>query len=357
MPNINYLVSLSAFPYFGPARTKLLTEYFGSAKKAWNARPGDLTNLGISPKKVAEFLSFRSTFNIKAYFERLGSLGVSVFSTDDEEYPAILKQISDAPPVLYVRGVIKKEDRRAVAIVGTRSMTMYGKSAAEKISRELAGFGVTIVSGLALGIDAEAHKAALSSGGRTIAVLASGLDQITPHSNTAIAREILKGRGALVSENPLGHIPQKHDFAVRNRLISGLAEGIVVIEGKMKSGTFYTVNSALDQGKPVFAVPGPINLETAEGPNHLIKSGAKLVSSGKDIIEEFGWEARVKMGATKLSKNEEQVLQLLDNSERHLDELVRISGIKAAELSGRLTIMEMKGRIKNIGSGVYKKII
>lgn len=357
MPKLNYLVALSAFPYFGPARIRLLTEYFGSAKKAWNAHPGDLSGLGFTRKKIEEFISFRESFPIDSYFLKLRKEGVNVYGTDDEEYPAALKQISDAPPVLYVRGTIKKEDRRSVAIVGTRAMTTYGKSAAEKISRELAGYGVTVISGLALGIDAEAHKAALSAGGRTIAVLASGLDKITPYSNSAIAREILNGRGAIVSENPLGHIPQKHDFAVRNRLISGLSEGVVVIEGKMKSGTFYTVNSALDQGKPVFAVPGPINLETAEGPNHLIKSGARLVSSGSDILEEFGWEARVKMGAVKLSKNEEEILSILDNAERHLDELVRISGIKAAELSGRLTIMEMKGRVKNVGSGVYKKII
>lgn len=354
------LCALCSFSYFGPLRVKLLLSYFKSAKKVWQATPAELTDVGISPKKALEFEKFRNNFNFHDYFKKLKSLNIGVATIGDASYPENLKDLSDRPPVIYYRGDIKKIDQNAVAIVGSRMMTSYGREVAGKIASELAYYGVTVVSGLALGVDAEAQRSALRAGGRTIAVLASGLDIITPITNRSLALEFIKGEGALISENPLGHIPFRQDFAVRNRLISGLSRAVVVIEGRMQSGTFHTVHAAAIQGRPVFAVPGPITSPGSEGPNYLIQNGAKLVTSTRDIMDELSLE--VKVDKDKIQnimpegKAEILILRTLDKEPMHLDEIVRISGLETSDVSARLTIMEMKSLVKGIGSGVYKKI-
>ncbi len=354
------LIALSTFTAFGPARIKLLINYFESAKNVWNAKASELTNVGLGKGLAEKFITHRDNFDFEDYKSKLDKLSINTLTLIDQDYPENLKEISDAPYVLYVRGKLKKTDSRAVAIIGSRLMTGYGKEVSQRFATELAGYGITVVSGLALGVDAEAQRSALKAGGRTIAVLASGLDIISPLTNRGLALEFIKGSGAIVSEYPLGHMPYPSDFAVRNRLISGFSKAVIVIEARMKSGTFHTVNAAANQGRPVFAVPGPITAPSSEAPNYLIQNGAKLTTSVKDVLEELNMQFKVDREAVeKLMPGdpvEEKILELLDTEPAHLDTLVRISGRKTGDISARLTIMEIKGLVKNIGSGVYRKL-
>jgi DNA processing protein len=360
MQEYEYHVALSTFVLFGPVRIKLLLKYFGSAKKVWTANKNELLNTGLKENLVNKFLDHRSKFDARSYFATLKKFDVNAVTVYDKEYPANLKEITDAPNVLYVKGVLKKTDSRSVAIVGTRLMTTYGREVAQKFAGELSRFGITIISGLALGIDAAAQRAALSAGGRTISVLASGLDIISPLSNKSLALEFIKNSGAIVSEYPLGHVPMPYEFPVRDRLISGMSKAVIVIEGRMKSGTFYTVSAAADQGRPVFAVPGPITSPASEGPNYLIQTGGKLITSAKDVIDELNLELSVNPETLEKvmpeSPEEVKLIAALAVEPLHLDEVVRITGIKTAEVSARLTIMEIKGMVKNMGEGVYKKL-
>lgn len=355
-----FLTLLSTFDPFGPVRLKLLLSFFGSAKKVWGLKSSELTKVGLSQIVTGQFIKHRSSFDAQGYFKKLDHLSIKVLTLFDEGYPENLKALPDAPYVLYVRGTLKKTDNQAVAIIGSRVMTSYGRDVTQKFATQLSNFGITVISGLALGVDAEAQRAAILAGGRTIAVLASGLDIITPLTNQALAMKFIKGSGALISEYPLGHRPFRSDFAVRNRLISGLAKAVIVIEGRMKSGTFYTVNAAAAQGRPVFAVPGPITAPTSQAPNYLIQNGAKLITSVKDVLDELDLQLKVDHEALErvmpASKDEAKLLAVLENEPLHLDELARISTLEVGTLSARLTIMELKGLVKNLGQGVYKKI-
>ncbi len=360
MTEREYLISLSTFTLFGPKRVRLLVSYFKSASSVWRATRKDLLNLGIGASLVDKFIEHRSRFDFDDYVSGLKRHSIKVLLIDDPKYPENLKLIDDAPIVLYVRGNLKRSDTRAVAIVGTRSMTAYGREIAKKFAEELTGFGITIISGLAIGVDVEAQRSALKAGGRTISVLASGLDTISPISNKALALEFIKNSGAIVSEYPLGYQPHPYDFPVRDRLISGMAKAVVVIEGRMKSGTFYTVKAAADQGRPVFAIPGPITSPASEGPNYLIQNGAKLVTDVKDILEELNMQFKVDIEAVEkiipTDRSEAKLVEILEVEPMHLDELVRITGGKTSEVSARLIILEMKGLVKNLGGGIYRKI-
>lgn len=360
MSDKEYLIALSTFTPFGPMRTALLIKYFKTAKKVWGAGQSELTKVGLSEKIVTNFIKHKNDFDSLKYFKKLKDLSINVLTIFDDEYPANLKEISDAPYVLYVRGNLEKQDARSVAIVGTRMMTSYGREVTQRLATELANFGVTVVSGLALGVDAEAQRAALKANGRTIAVLASGLDIISPFANKTLALEFIKDNGALVSEYPLGYSPHPYDFPVRDRLISGMAKAVVVTEGRIKSGTFYTIKAAADQGRPVFAVPGPITSPTSEGPNYLIQNGAKLVTSSKDVMEELNMQTivdRKKVESIMPSDDfEAKIIDILGLEPLHLDELVRISGRKTSDVSARLTFMEMKGMVRNLGQGMYRRV-
>lgn len=360
MPEKDYLIALSTFIPFGPVRVKLLLDYFKSAKAIWFATKSELLATGLTERIVTDFDFHKTEFDIHQYLQKLREQKVNAVSIFDKDYPQNLKEISDAPFVLYVKGQIKKSDSRSVAIVGSRLMTNYGREVAQKFASELAAFGISVVSGLALGVDAEAQRAALKAGGRTISVLASGLDIISPLTNKALAMEFIKNNGAVVSEYPLGHSPKPFEFPIRDRLISGMAKAVIVVEGKQKSGTFHTVRAALDQGRPVFAVPGPITSPTSDGPNYLIQNGAKLITNIRDVLDELDLQFRVNPEVVEKimpeNKFEEQLISILEAEPLHLDELVRISGITVSDLSARLTIMEMKGIVKNLGNSVYKLV-
>ncbi len=284
-------VGFSAFPGIGPVRFKLLYRYFGSAKAAWNAPVETLKKIRLGEKLSEDFNHFRKTFPLDDYIGKLQALHVSVLPINDPKYPKLLAQIPDAPFLLYIRG--KRTDppinlARTIAVVGTRKVTHYGVDVTQRLVEGLVSYGFTIVSGLAYGVDAVAHKAAIDSGGKTIAVLGCGIDIIAPPSNARLYRQIAEGgNGAIVSEMPLSLRPDKGLFTTRNRIISGLSLGVVVTEGADDSGALITARNAGEQGREVFAVPGPITSKFSHGTAILLKNGAKLVESVDDILEEL----------------------------------------------------------------------
>lgn len=352
------VISLAAFVPFGPVRIKLLREYFGSYRKVWAASPAKLRELGLSEKLVGEFFSFKNGFALSSYFTRLTKIGVDVIVQSDKNYPERLKEIDNSPTLIYVKGALKPADSVAVAVVGARKITSYGKEVAYKIASELAAQGVTIVSGLALGVDAVAHQAALDVGGRTLAVLGNGLDIVYPPTHRELARQVIKN-GALVSEYPLGQEAMPFNFPQRNRIVSGLSLGVVVIEGTEKSGTLLTASHAASQGREVFAVPGPINSPNSGAPNILLRNGAKLATSAKDILEELKIGVRVQGAANREilpeNKEEVEVLKLLEREGLDIDTIVRMSGMPTSEVLSTLTSMELKGIVRNTG-GIYIKV-
>lgn len=352
------LVALCSFVPFGPARIKLLISFFGSAEKVWKAKKKDFLKLGLGEKRTLDFLTYRENFNAKEYFNRLKKYKVSYLTIDDKNYPANLKGIADAPYVIYIKGKIIPSDSNAVAIVGSRKITSYGREVAERFAGELGAVGVTIVSGLARGVDTVAHKSALGMGGRTIAVLGCGLDSVYPPENSFLAGEIAKN-GAVISEYPLGHPALPINFANRNRIVSGISKAVVVVEGAHKSGTLLTASHAANQGRSVFAIPGQITSPLSAAPFYLIKNGAIMATSAKDVLDELDLELKVDRGVVEkimpVGKNEEEILAILENEPMHVDELARIYSLEIQDVSARLTIMELKGLVKNMGRGVYKK--
>ena len=355
-----YLVALYAYLSFGPARIKLLRDYFRSAEKVWGLSRAELLKVGLSQKIVSGFVNHRNKFSFSEYFNRLKILKIDYITIDDNNYPNNLIDLTNAPVVLYIKGNINANDDNAVAIVGSRRMTTYGREVTEKFSTELASLGVTIVSGLALGIDAAAHRAALSVNGRCIAVLASGLDTVSPVTNRWIADEIIKrNEGAIISEYPLGFPPMRGNFANRNRIISGLAKAVLVVEGKRKSGTILTANAAAEQGRQVFAVPGEITSPMSEAPYFLIENGAKMAVKTKDILDDLDMQLMVdKDSIGKVlpsSKEEEKLLNILNSQPMHVDEIARESKMGVNDVSAKLTMMELKGLVRNMSGGIYKK--
>ena len=359
MTESQYLTAIYAFNYFGPARIKLLLSYFGKAKNIWKSDNSELIKIGLPEQKVLAFSDFRNSFDIEKYFERLEKLKIGATTILDKDYPRNLKGLTGAPSILYYKGALNCLKTNSVAIVGTRQMTSYGREVTERFSTELGNLGITIISGLARGVDTAAHRACLSVGGKTVAVLGNGLDTVYPAENTGLAAAIVKTGGAIISEYALGYPALPVNFAVRNRIVSGLSDAVIVIEGAEKSGTLLTAAHAAEQGKTVFAVPGQITSPLSAAPLFLLKNGAKMATETKDILDEL--DLQVKVDKEKIenmvpgSPQEAKLLEILVNEPLHLDELVRISGGKTAEISARLTIMEMKGLVKNLGKGIYKK--
>ncbi len=357
--DVKYWVALNNVDGLGPVHFRRLLKYFGSVERAWNATASGLKTLNFSEKLTQNFLNTQKDLDIKTRMEQLGRLGIEVVTVSSPKYPSLLKKIYDPPSVLYVRGRLQSQDELAIAVVGSRKMTRYGQEVTENLVQNLVAHGLTIVSGLAFGVDLASHQAALDAGGRVVAVLASGVDIITPTSNTFLAERILReDRGAIVSEHPLGTKPLKHFFPVRNRIISGLALGTLVVEATEKSGTAHTARAALEQGREVFAVPGSIFSSLSTGTHRLIKDGAKLVNSVEDILEELNLGARsLKLGAREVvpeSPEEEKILKILGNDEIHVDEIIQESNLPTSSITATLTMMEMKGKVKNLGGQVYR---
>ncbi|GIK42773.1 MAG: DNA processing protein DprA [Chloroflexota bacterium] len=354
--NLGYWVGFSKVPGIGPARLRSLLDYYGDVALAWQADPGELRAIGLDRRSVENLVKVRSELNLEAELEKLNKLNISVFTWDNPDYPKLLRPISDAPLVLYVRGSLLPEDEWAVAVVGTRQATAYGKECTQFLVNGLAKNGITIVSGMAYGIDTQAHQTALAAGGRTIAVLGCGVDIIYPAENKKLGQAIIE-HGALVSEYPLGTNPESGNFPRRNRIISGLSLGVLFVEGTTQSGARITTDFALEQGRDVFAVPGSILRQSGSGPNYLIQNGAKLVTQVNDILEELNLtmvaqhvEARAIIPENDL---EALLLKQLSTEPVHVDDLGQVAGLSAAEVASALTLMELKGMVRQVGGMNY----
>lgn len=355
-------IAFSSFPQIGPARFKLLVQFFGSAKAAWNAPKKKLLEIGFSEKLANSFDQFRLRYDLIQYKNALKKLSIEVVISEDKNFPQRLKDIDDSPSLLYVRKgekecALSDLAQISVAVVGTRKMTSYGREMTKKFVERLVDGGVTIISGLALGVDAIAHQTALELGGKTIAVLGGGLDNIYPPRNTNLAEQIVKNNsGALVSEYPLNYPAMPQNFPFRNRIVSGLSLGVLVIEGSEKSGTLLTASNAASQGREVFAVPGPLTSGTSWAPHFLIKNGAKLVQNPEDILDELDIKSKIKSQKSKVilpeTVQEQKIMEVLGAEGADIDSLVRISGLATGILLATLTGMELKGMVKNIG-GIY----
>ena len=359
--DLPYFLGFSQFPGIGPVRFALLYKYFGSAKSAWNAPVSTLKKIKLGEKLSDEFDRFRKNTDLDAYVGLLDTLHIRAITIFDPKYPRLLKQIPDAPFLLYVRGTRGKYPinlERTVAVVGTRSISHYGVEVTQKIVSDLVTAGCTIVSGMAYGVDAVAHKCALDAGGTTIAVLGCGVDVIAPPTNTNLYWEIIhSGRGAVISEMPLGLRPNKGLFPARNRIISGLCRGVVVTEGAEDSGALITASRAAEQGREVFAVPGPITSPTSRGPAKLLKSGAKLVESAADVLDELNITFMSSPTAQKLvrgdTKEEQRILTIIASQRQHIDAIVRESGLTVDRVAAILTVLEIKGIAKDYGDKIY----
>lgn len=360
LDELAYWVAFSRIFGIGPARFKLLIDYFHEdVAAAWKADSKELAQAGLDAKTIDGFLKQRATSNPQQELEKLERLRIHVITLKDNDYPPLLKEITNPPPVLYIAGTLKKEeDRFALGLVGTRKVSSYGRQVTEQFARELAEGKVTVVSGLAHGIDTIAHTATLDAGGRTIAVLANGLHTIYPPENMGLARRIVEsGQGALVTEFPLGVKPDSRNFPARNRIISGLSLGILVTEAPKQSGALITANFALEQGRDVFGVPGSIYSPGSVGINKLIQDGAHLVTNVQDILMAlnlFMVPQHIEM-QTALPDNLEEstLLALLSHNPLHVDELIRESGLPAMTVTSTLMMMELKGMIRQYGGMQY----
>ena len=359
MNDEKYLVLLSSFVPFGATRTNLIVSYFGSSKRAWESKKHELIEIGVKRDMVDEFIKYRDSLDAKDFFKNLVDLDISYITINDLHYPQNLVDLDDAPLVLYYKGKLSKNDINSIAIVGSRRITTYGKEVTRNLSIELARYGVAIISGLAFGVDAMVHKSALEVDGRCIGVLASGLDEITPRSNEWLGKKILKNKGLLVSEYPPNTTPLPYYFPHRNRIISGLSKAVIIIEGRIKSGTIHTAKAAADQGRQVFAVPGQITSPNSEAPHYLIQNGAVMVTSTKDILDELNLQLMVdKEKVSKVLPSdeiEENILTIIAEEPIHLDKIVRISKMDVSTVSARLTIMVIKGLATDLGNKTYKK--
>lgn len=356
MSDVKYWVGFNLIPGIGRARFSLLEKHFGTLEKAWHASSAELAAAGLDARSVKAILTKRPKISLDAELEKLEQYKVTVFTWNDPGYPAKLKEIYDTPPVLYVRGSITSEDEWSVAIVGTRQATIYGREVTQRIVGDLARNKITIVSGLAQGIDSAAHQAALEAGGRTIAVFACGLDVVYPASNLKLARSIME-HGALVSDYPLGTRPKGENFPRRNRIMSGLSLGVLVVEAGKTSGALITANLALEQNREVFAIPGNILSPRSEGTNRLIQEGAKLVRNAEDILEELNLtmvSQQLEMKETiPANDTESLLLRHLSKEPTHIDEVRRESGLPIATVSSTLAMMELKGMVRQAGGMNY----
>ncbi len=358
-----YWIGFSVFPGIGPVRFRLLLEYFGTAKSAWRASAKDLQHIHLPERLLSEFVAFRKTFDPDNYVSQLHDKHIGVLTLNHDKYPSRLKEISDAPFVLYVYG--KKPETpinidKTIGIVGTRKITSYGTQVTRKLTEQLVSYGCTIVSGLAYGVDTVAHQTAIDAGGNTIAVLGCGVDVIAPASNTKLYHDIASGKGCIVSEMPLGHRPGKGLFPARNRIISGLSLGVVVTEGADDSGALITARNAAEQGRDVFAVPGPITSEYSKGPAKLLKHGAILVEDVEDIITALGLPSQSISGNIHgkkkhitLTETEQIIYDIVYKEPATTDQIVRHSGLTISEVSSTITILEIKGILADIGDKVY----
>ncbi|NCF66848.1 MAG: DNA-protecting protein DprA [Chloroflexi bacterium] len=357
MAEEKYWLGFNLVKGVGPAKVQALLNQFGDLRSAWGAQKDQLRRIGFDQRSIDSFFEKRKELDLDQCLANVQAIGVTLLTWKSEEYPNYLREIEGSPPLIYVHGSLEEIDRWAVAVVGTRRLTSYGRQITQELVAGLVLNGVTIVSGLARGIDAVAHKTALEHGGRTIAVLGSGPDCIYPPENRALARQIVNGRGAIVSEYGLGVQPEAKNFPPRNRIISGLSLGVIVVEAGDRSGASITARFALEQGREVFAVPGNITSPASKGTNRLIQQGAKLVTGVDDVLEELNLAMVLEHSAVQLSLPETQdeaaLYEYLSAQPVHIDDLSRSTGLSSSLVSSTLTLMELKGMVRQVGGMNY----
>ena len=344
-----YWVAFNLVKGIGPVRLEKLLLYFEDIQAAWQAPEYHLRSAGLSQKLSQQLVSVRSQVSLSKLEEQIQESGIRVLTWDDQGYPEGLRTITQSPFVLYIKGTLDKEDIWAVGIVGTRRFTDYGRQVAEEISRVLANHGISVVSGLARGIDGIAHRSVLDAGGRTLAVLGSGLDQIYPPEHKALAEQISQ-HGALISDYPLGTPPDGSNFPPRNRIISGLSKAIIIIEAGVKSGALITANYAAEQGKEVFAVPGKITAPMSKGTNLLIKQGAHPLLEPQDVLDILKLsllsEQKIVRKTLPGDTREAQIYQVVGDEPLHVDEISTQTKIPIEQVTSTLALMELKGMVR-----------
>jgi len=359
------VLKLALTPGVGPRTYQALIEYFGSAEVAAVAAPSELRKVaGVGPKLMRAIVDARASLDVEEELRLCREQNVGVLTIDDESYPKTLREIHNPPSVLFVRGAWQPSDALAIAIVGTRHATSYGVRQAERLAIGLANAGLTIISGLARGIDAAAHRGALAAGGRTIAVLGSGVLNVYPPEHADLAEQVIT-HGALISEAPPRSQPHSGLFPQRNRLITGLSLGVIVVEAAQRSGALISAEHAMEQGREVFAVPGPIDSRTSRGCHQLIRDGAKLVESVDDVLDELGpmfaaaprddgREVR-HPGELLLNEQEQAVLDATTTEPTTVDEIVVRSGLPVHRVLATMSVLEMRRLIRRLsGSQVVR---
>ncbi|MEI6627369.1 MAG: DNA-processing protein DprA, partial [bacterium] len=342
----------------GPIRFQRIKKYFSNLADFWQANLIDIINSGIEEAVAHKIIINRNQIDLEKVWQTHQDANIKLLSINNPNYPAQLKQIFDPPFLLFYRGDINILNKTALAVVGARKYTSYGQQATHSVVSKLASSGLVIISGLALGIDAIAHQATLEASGLTVGVLGASVAQkeIYPQSNYHLSEKIIANGGCLISEYPIGTIPLKPNFPRRNRIVSGLAKGVLVIEAQQDSGSLITAKCALEQNRDVFAIPGTIFSPYSLGTNDLIKKGAKLVSDAQDILEEFDIQEIATYPTTKtstLSEAESTVTKFLSKEKTHINLIAQKSNLAIANLLSILTILELKGIVKDLGGKNY----
>jgi DNA processing protein len=358
------LVALNLIEHVGPVRTRLLLDHFGDAPSILRAPKQQLLRVNNIGEETADSIAnWEKRIDLTAELRRIEEFGCHIVTRDDAEYPDLLKQIYDPPVVLYVKGRLLPKDKNAVAMVGSRLTTHYGIEVARKLAYQLAYLGVTVVSGGARGIDSASHQGALSAKGRTIAVLGTGINHVTPPENVKLFDQIAD-HGALVTQFPFNRPGDKQSFPIRNRIVAGMTLGTVVVEANLHSGALITANFATEYGRQVFAVPGRIDSPRSKGCHDLIKKGAKLCESAEDILSEFEYlfpatnrpASPAETGllpAVELSESERKIYDTLGKEETGIDDVIRHSGLPASAVSVALLSLEMKRLIRQLPGKVF----
>lgn len=356
MEEKKYWVGFNLIKGIGAVRMQALIQHFGDLEAAWKAAPVDLAGAGMGLKVIERIVQARTQVDLDKVWDRIESQGIKILTWMDNAYPQRLKEIEQPPPVLYIRGEYLPDDLFAVAIVGTRRVTPYGRQITEELASYLAGHGITVISGLARGVDAIAHQTALKAGGRTIGVLGSGVDKIYPPEHRQMAEQMMRN-GAIVSDYAPGTPPDASNFPPRNRIISGLSLAIVVIEAGETSGALITAEFAAEQGREVFAVPGSILAPQSKGTNKLIQQGALPLLSVNDLMQALDL---TRMGDQKAvrkilpaDETEARVMNVLGAQPLHVDEIRNQTELPIEKVSAALALMELKGMVRQVGGMNY----
>ena len=351
MEQLRYWLALTLIKGLGPVTAKQVVTAFGDAREVFRQKTEQIVSVAGINQSRAQLIAYFNDWNlIDKAIERVERFGATIITFHDPLYPEGLKQIYDPPPVLFLKGELQPNDRFAVAIVGSRICTNYGKDVTQKMTASLCAKGFTIISGMARGIDTIAHTSTIKAGGRTIAVLGSGIDVPYPAENVQLFSKIPES-GAIISEFPPGTRPIKENFPKRNRLISAMSLGVLVVEASERSGALITARHAVEQGKEVFAIPGNINWLTSKGTNDLIKKGARLVDDTDDIVEELapllkGYLREAKRELPPLNEEEHAILRICDREPTHIDDIIRQTNMAPSRVMSVLLDLELKGVVK-----------